>query len=87
MARSPSTQLKAFLKPHLCFDKKTYADFQKRISDGSFTRDENPISHFCTFFLPYCQKTKKVFLIHHRKSDLWISPGGHIDKGEPLSNY
>lgn len=84
MAQSLSVQLKAVLKPQLCFDKITYKNFKKRINEGNLTRDENPASHFCTFFLPYCQKTKKVFLIHHRKSNLWLSPGGHIDEGESL---
>lgn len=23
-----------------------------------------------------------VFLVHHKKADLWIAPGGHIDEGE-----
>ena len=79
-----NSQLKQFLKPQLCFDQKTYDDFQKRINEGDFTRDENPVSHICTFFLPFCSKVNKVFLIHHKKSGLWISPGGHIDKGENL---
>ena len=84
MAQSLSVQLKAFLKPQLCLDKKTYNDFKKRIGEGNLTRDENPISHFGIFILPYCPKTKKVFLVHHKKSNLWIFPGGHVDKGENL---
>ena len=62
----------------------THADFLKRIKEGTFTRDENPQSHFCAYFLPYNAKSKKVFIVHHKKSGLWISPGGHIDKGEEL---
>jgi 8-oxo-dGTP pyrophosphatase MutT (NUDIX family) len=27
---------------------------------------------------------KKVFIVHPKKSGLWISPGGHMDKGETL---
>ena len=46
------------------------------------TRDENIRSHFCVHFLPYNPETKEVFLIHHKKANLWLSPAGHIDKGE-----
>ena len=59
--------------------------YVKRVTKGGLlTRDENPESHFCVYFLPYNQKTNEVFIIHHKKSGLWLSPGGHIDKGEDL---
>ncbi|MFA5098928.1 MAG: NUDIX domain-containing protein [Candidatus Paceibacterota bacterium] len=61
-----------------------YNYFLKRVDEGKLTRDENPISHFCCYFLPYNSKTKQVFIIHHKKSGLWLSPGGHIDEGENL---
>lgn len=56
--------------------------FLIRIKDGSLTRDENTSSHLCVYFLPYDPSSKKVFLVHHKKAKLWLSPGGHIDKGE-----
>lgn len=33
--------------------------------------------------MPYNSVTKEVFIVHHKKSGLWISPGGHIDKADP----
>ena len=36
------------------------------------------------YFLPYNPQEKKVFLVAHKKSGLWLSPGGHIDQGERL---
>ena len=59
-------------------------EYEARIKEGNLTRDENLISHFCVYFLPFNPKTKKVFFGHHKKSGLWLSPGGHIDKGETL---
>lgn len=56
--------------------------FLKRLEEGKTTRDENPISHFCCYFLPYNPATKEIFIIHHKKSGLWLAPGGHIDKDE-----
>ena len=42
------------------------------------------MSHFPTYFLPHDRRSRKVFLVHHRKSGLWLSPGGHIEPGETL---
>ena len=58
--------------------------FTERLAEGSLTRDEDPQTHFCAYFLPYNREIRKVFIIHHKKSGLWLSPGGHIDKGEDL---
>ena len=59
------------INPSLC-NEEVYKAYQQRLTEGFSTRDENPASHFCAYFLPY------------KKSGLWISPGGHIDKGETL---
>lgn len=56
--------------------------YVERLTEGALVRDENPISHFCSYFLPYRLKDKKVFLQAHIKSGLWLAPGGHIDLGE-----
>ncbi len=58
--------------------------FTERLSEGDLTRDENPKTHFCAYFLPYNKEIRKVFIIHHKKSGLWLSPGGHIDREEDL---
>lgn len=48
------------------------------------TRDQGNPSHLCVYFLPYNPETKQVFITHHKKSNLWLSPGGHVDKNESL---
>jgi 8-oxo-dGTP diphosphatase len=58
--------------------------FINRTHDGALTRDENDKSHFCSYFLPYNPDTKQVFIVHHKKSGLWLAPGGHVDKDEDL---
>lgn len=65
-------------------DETTQDEYRRRVAEGAFSRDENPASHFCVYFLPYNQKTGEVFIVHHKKSGLWIAPGGHVDKGENL---
>lgn len=72
------------LRVSLCESKNTYDAFKERIKEGSFSRDENLQFHFCVYFLPYNSKNKKVFITHHKKSGLWLSPGGHMDRGETL---
>jgi 8-oxo-dGTP pyrophosphatase MutT (NUDIX family) len=67
-----------------CRDEKTFNRFIRRLDEENYTRDENPQSHFCVYFLPYNRDGNKVFLVHHKKSGLWLSPGGHIDKDESL---
>ena len=68
----------------ICDKPETLDAFIERVRKKAPTRDENPESHFCVYFLPYNAKNKKVFIVHHKKADLWLFPGGHIDKGEVL---
>lgn len=60
--------------------------FKERIEKGLLTRDEDTRTHFCVYFLPHNPETKQVFIVHHKKSGLWIAPGGHIDRGETLED-
>jgi 8-oxo-dGTP pyrophosphatase MutT (NUDIX family) len=77
-------ELETVIGETYCEDDSVRKRFLERFLEGEYTRDENPISHFCAYFLPYDKKTGKFFFIHHKKSGLWISPGGHIDKGEGI---
>lgn len=73
--------IKTEIDSNIC-SKEVGNRFFSRLDEGSPTRDENTISHFCCYFLPYNPVTKQVFIVHHKKSSLWLAPGGHIDKGE-----
>ncbi|MBI3984294.1 NUDIX domain-containing protein [Candidatus Microgenomates bacterium] len=59
--------------------------YRSRLLEGKLTRDENAVSHFCVYFLPYDAKARKVFIGHHKKANLWLAPGGHIDAGENIN--
>src|SRR5258706_5075312 len=54
----------------------------ERLEVGNYTREEDSASHFSVYFLPYNPKTGEVFIVDHKKSSLWLFPGGHVDKGE-----
>lgn len=57
-------------------------EFEKRISRGNLSRDENEFNHFCIMFLAYDPSEKKYFIGDHKKSGLWLFSGGHTDEGE-----
>ena len=38
--------------------------------------------HFCASVFIIDPLTKKILLIHHKKFNRWVQPGGHIDEGE-----
>lgn len=56
--------------------------FLERIKEGGLTKKENPKSHFCAYFAAYDSEAKEVFIGHHKKSELWLFNGGHIDENE-----
>ena len=64
------------------FKEEVREDFQVLLESGKYIREEDAKKHFSVYFLPYNPKTKQVFIVHHKKSGLWLSPGGHIDSGE-----
>jgi len=74
-------KLREVVDPSIC-PEGIEARFSTRIEEGGLTRSENEKSHFCVYFLPFNPKTKEIFIGHHRKSNLWLSPGGHIEEGE-----
>ena len=76
-------QIKAIVSPSICSQEIADYWFQ-RLERGRLTRDEGSSSHLCCYFLPYNSEVKEVFIVYHRKSGLWLVPGGHIDQGESL---
>lgn len=56
--------------------------FLERIETGAASRDENVLSHFCTYFAAYDPARQLVFIGRHIKSGLWLFNGGHLDKNE-----
>lgn len=66
----------------LCPDHETFVRFEQRLESGLLTRDEHPPTHFSVYFLPINSISKRVFLVHHKKANIWLSPGGHVDRGE-----
>lgn len=77
-------ELLAILDQFSRLEPKVIEGYRERIEQGHLTKDEDPVSHFCAYFLPFNANTKEVMLGNHIKSGKWLSPGGHIDKSESL---
>lgn len=63
-------------------DKKYILKWLK--STKNIYRDQSPQEHLCAYFPLITTDRKKIFLVHHRKSGLWLPNGGHVEKGETL---
>ena len=77
-------EIKNLITPELCASAEVYEDFLTRLETGGLTKQEDPLSHFSTHFLPYNTETQEVFFVDHKKAQTWIAPGGHIEAGEGL---
>lgn len=84
MNYSLSAQISSLLRLEHCASSDVFSSYKKRLTEGNLLRSQNPSNHFCVYFLPFNPRMKQVFLIHHRKSGLWLFPGGHIEDGEFL---
>ena len=65
-------------------DSPLSEEFLRRIGEGKLTRDENPVTHFGVYFAGFDPAAGEVLVGRHKKSDLWLFNGGHIDRGETL---
>lgn len=74
-------QLRQWIDGGMC-SEDVGRQFLTRVKEGKLTRDEDPASHFCVFFAAHDPVMKKIFIGHHKKADLWLFNGGHIDVGE-----
>jgi 8-oxo-dGTP diphosphatase len=80
-----SVKLSKFYKQVLTPEITTPEDYQRFISKlktGKLIRKENPLSHSCAIALAFDAHTKRILVVHHKKAQSWIFPGGHIEPDE-----
>lgn len=41
-----------------------------------------PPMHLVSYFLVFSPEQSKVLLVDHKKAELWLPPGGHVEPGE-----
>ena len=66
------------------FPAKVKEIFRKKLAAGKLIREEDPENHLCSYFAAYDPNARQVFIGHHKKANLWLFNGGHIDAGESL---
>jgi hypothetical protein len=77
-------QLKRWIDGGIC-SEDVARQFLTRVKEGRLTRDENPVNHFDVFFAAYDPVMKHIFFGHHKKADIWLFNGGHMDADSLLS--
>ncbi|MGC4108161.1 MAG: NUDIX domain-containing protein [Thermomicrobiales bacterium] len=42
-----------------------------------------PSKHLVAYAIPWDRKSRRILMIDHRLSGLWLPPGGHVEEEEP----
>lgn len=74
----------SMLASQINVDPQIATQYRLRVQKGRLTRDENPSSHFCVYFAAIDPKRKEAFIGHHKKANIWLFTGGHVDQREVL---
>jgi 8-oxo-dGTP pyrophosphatase MutT (NUDIX family) len=74
--------LRKILLPELGETRLSYRQLISKLDTGRFLRAHDVREHFCVLFLPYEPTTGQVLVVHHKKAELWLFPGGHIEPNE-----
>jgi len=45
-------------------------------------KPSTPKTHLVSYFIPIDEDQGKILLVHHKKANLWLPPGGHVEKNE-----
>jgi len=77
------------LEKHITHDeleKDQTQDILKWLTSGSeifrIKKPATPRKHLVSYFVPFDVNKKKLLLTHHKKSNLWLPPGGHVEPNE-----
>jgi 8-oxo-dGTP diphosphatase len=49
---------------------------------NSIYRNESPLKHLVSYFLPVDSAKRSLLLVDHIKAGLWLPPGGHVEVDE-----
>ena len=77
-------EIRAALHRGLARDDDTARRYHSLLASGRVLREDGSSAHLCVYTLPVDPSRSRVYLVNHRKARGWISPGGHLDRGETL---
>src|SRR5436189_3883564 len=52
-------------------------------SPAPFSRDQFTPGHITTSGLVLSPAADRILILHHRRLDRWLLPGGHVEPGDP----
>ncbi|MBY0291858.1 MAG: NUDIX hydrolase [Alphaproteobacteria bacterium] len=62
--------------------KETLAWIQSGAPIFRLQKPDIPPKHLVSYFILFDEKAQKVLLVDHKKSQLWLPAGGHVEPGE-----
>jgi 8-oxo-dGTP pyrophosphatase MutT (NUDIX family) len=78
--------LVAGVRPHDAREAADQADILGWVASGQplfrTVPPDVPPKHLVSYFVPVDKRRRSVLLGAHRKSGLWLPPGGHVEDGE-----
>lgn len=89
MFSSSQFQLKDLLYSLVPFDameKKHIQETLKWIQSGAplyrIKKPDIPPKHLVSYFVVWDEEAQKILLVDHKKAQLWLPSGGHVEEGE-----
>jgi 8-oxo-dGTP diphosphatase len=85
-ARSLVSDLVTAVRPYDAREAADQADVRAWVASGQplyrTTALATPPKHLVVYFVPVDTARRSLLLGDHRKSGLWLPPGGHVEEGE-----
>lgn len=81
--RSTINEIVSAIKPFDNIEQEHIAFVKTLIASGAeIFRTNNPEIHLVSYFVVIDQKTNQILLVDHKKAELWLPTGGHVEHNE-----
>jgi hypothetical protein len=74
------------IEPHDSLEKQHINDTAAWIKSGEqifrISKPDNPNKHLVSYFVIFDQAKEKILLVDHKKAELWLPSGGHVEIDE-----
>ena len=72
--------------PYDVLEKQHLEDTMTWIKSGEqifrVSKPDNPNKHLVSYFVVFDEVNNKILLVDHKKAELWLPPGGHVEIDE-----
>ena len=85
-AKNHILSLLGTIKPHDFLEEQHLKDTIDWVKSGKpifrIHKPDIPNKHLVSYFLVFDEIKKEILLVDHKKAELWLPPGGHVDINE-----